>query len=111
MSQSAPSQTLPIRATTAIEKRRFVTAAGAQAGAAANTLGVSMYGVANDEDVPVHNLGTAEVEAGGPIAVDGAIETDANGKAVAHAAGPVVARALEAANADGDVIEVVLIPN
>lgn len=111
MSQSIPAQTLSTRATGAIEKRRFVTAVGAQAGAKANTLGVSRYSVAVDEEVPIDNLGTTEVEAGGAIGAGGAIETDAAGKAVAHTDGPVVARALEAAVADGDVIEVHLIPN
>lgn len=111
MAQSIPAQTLPLKSTGAIARRRFVTAAGAQAGAKSNTLGVSRYPVGADEEVPVDNLGTTEVEAGGAIAAGGAIETDADGKAVAHTDGPVVARALEAAAADGDIIEAVLIPN
>ena len=111
MSQSIPAQTLSTKATGAVAKRRFVTATGAQAGAAANTLGVSRYDVADGEEVPVDTLGTTEVEAGGAIAAGGAVETDANGKAVAQAAGPVVARALEPAAADGDIVEVFLIPN
>lgn len=111
MSQSIPAQTLSVKSTGAITKRRFVTAAGAQAGAAANTLGVSRYSVVAGEEVPVDNLGTTEVEAGGAIAAGAAIQTDANGKAILKAAGPTVARSLEAAAADGDIIEVVLIPN
>ncbi|MEM1055180.1 MAG: capsid cement protein [Bacteroidota bacterium] len=111
MAQSSPVQTLSTRSAGAVETRRFVTATGSQAGAKANTLGVSRYSTAADEEVPVDTLGTTEVEAGGAIAAGGAIETDADGKAVAHTDGPVVARALEAAAADGDIIEVVLIPN
>ncbi|MEO0558051.1 MAG: DUF2190 domain-containing protein [Bacteroidota bacterium] len=111
MSQSTPAQTLPAVASGAVTKRRFVTAAGTQAGAKVNTLGVSWYDAVDGGELAVHNLGTAEVEAGGVIAVNGAIETDADGKAVAHTDGPIVARALEASAADGEIIEVLLIPN
>jgi hypothetical protein len=45
------------------------------------------------------------------IAAGGEIEVGADGKGVAKAAGVTVARALDAAAADGDVIRVVLIPN
>lgn len=111
MAQSIPAQTLSVVASGAVTKRRFITALGAQAGADANTLGVSRYDAADGEDLAVDNLGTTEVEAGGAVAAGALIETDANGKAVTNVDGPGVARALEAAAADGDIIEVVLIPN
>lgn len=110
--QSQPILNLSTVAAGAIGEARFVGVDNAQAGAAANTLGVA--GFAADgagEVIPVTALGTAVVEAGGIIAAGGPVETDANGKAVAKAAGPTVARALQAAGADGDFIEVMLIPN
>lgn len=111
MAKSIPAQTLSVVAAGTITKRRFVTAAGVQAGAAANTLGVARTDALSGEDLAVDNLGTTEVEAGAAIALGAAIETSASGKAVARAAGPTVARALQAAAGDGSVIEVVLIPN
>lgn len=102
---------LSIAATATVVANRFVTVAGAQAGAAANTLGVANYGVATGEIFPVSVMGTAMVEAGAVIALGAAIETDAAGKAVTKSAGPTVGRALQAASGDGKLIQVLLIPN
>lgn len=112
MSQSISLLALSIASAGAIVANRFVTPAGAQAGAAANTLGVART-AANGagETIPVDVLGTTVVEAAGVIARGGAIETNADGKAVAQSAGPTVARALTAAAADGDLIEALLITN
>lgn len=109
--QNQPCCPLSVTASGAVTEARFVTHAGAQAGAAANTLGVARFTAADKEAVTVDHLGTAIVETGGAIAAGGAIETDANGKAVAKAAGPAVARALQAAGGAGEFIEVTLIPN
>ncbi|MEM8601894.1 MAG: capsid cement protein [Bacteroidota bacterium] len=109
--QSIEVLTLSIEAAGALVQRRFVAPDGNQAGAAANTLGVASYDVAAGEMAAVHVLGTAVVEAGGAVAFGAAIETDADGKAVTNAAGPVVGRALSASAADGDLIEVLLIQN
>ncbi|MEL7168258.1 MAG: capsid cement protein [Bacteroidota bacterium] len=109
--QSIEILTLSILAASAIVQRRFVAPDGTQAGAAANTLGVASYDVATGDMAAVHVLGTTVVEAGGAVAAGAAIETDASGKAVTNAAGPVVGRALTAAAADGDLIEVLLIQN
>jgi len=110
--QSQPLLPLSVTAAGAIAANRFVTPALAQAGAAANTLGVSQYAAdAAGDVIPVTALGTEVVETGGIIAAGGLIETDADGKAVAKAAGPGVARAMEASGGAGEFIEVVLIPN
>ncbi len=100
-------------ATSAVTSRRFVTNAGAQAGAAANTLGVSRTDAAVGQGFPVDVLGTAVVEAGGAIAAGAAVETDAQGRAVTKNAGPTVARLApgESAAQAGDLVEVILIAN
>ena len=109
--QSTSLLALTVLATAAITAERFVTGAGATAAAAGNCLGVARSDAKIGEHTPVDVLGTAIVVAGGPIAADGLIQVGANGKAVAKAAGATVARALTAATADGDRIEVFLIPN
>lgn len=103
--------TLTATASGAVTAERFVGHDGALATAAGNTLGVAATDAADGEDYPADVIGTTVVEAGGAIAKGGAIEVGAGSKAVAQSAGVTVARALEAAGADGDKIEVLLIAN
>ena len=110
--QFQPIMILTIIAAGVIAAARFVLVSGAQAGAAANTAGVAQYAAAAaGEAVPVVALGTAVVETGGIFAAGALLETDVDGKAVVKAAGPGVARALEASGAAGEFVEVILIPN
>jgi hypothetical protein len=102
---------ITIAATGVIAAQRFVTPAGAQAGAAANTLGVSPEAAVAGDLIAVQTRDVADVTAGAAVAVGAAIETDATGRAVTKAAGPTVGRALTAAANAGEVIEVLLIPN
>lgn len=104
---------LAVAATAQITAQRFVTGAGVTATAAGNTLGVARSDGAIGDQVPVDVLGTALVTAGGPIAANAAVEVGANGKAVVLAAGKTVGRLApgSSALADGDVVEVILIPN
>jgi Uncharacterized conserved protein (DUF2190) len=113
MSQQAiPILTLPLTLTGAVTASRFVTAAGAQAGADANTLGVSRSTGAIAEKVPVDVLGSAVVEAGAAVAAGATIKSDASGRAITWVtSGAKVGLALEAAGAAGQFIEVLLIPN
>lgn len=99
-------------AAAALSANRFVTAAGAVPAANANVIGVTRApaGAAGDL-VPVDMLGIAEVEASAAIAVGAAIATTNDGRAVTYSTGAVVARALTAAGAAGQLIEVQLIPN
>lgn len=94
----------------AVLSHRFVGTDKAQAGAAANTLGVAAYD-GTDEPTTVDTLGVVSVEAGAAIAAGALIETDASGRGITRTAGPIVARALEAATQAGDLIQCVLIPN
>lgn len=110
--QSISLLNLTVVAAGAVAANRFVTPAGAQAGADANTLGVSRYAAALGEKFGVDVIGTAVVEAGAAIAAGATLKSDANGKAITWAAsGAKVALALQAAGAAGELIEVLLIAN
>lgn len=109
--QNLAVMALSVAASGAVAANRFVTVAGAQAGAAANTLGVARFAVASGVYLTVDVLGTAVVEAGAAISAGAAIETDADGKAITKTTGPAVGRALQAAGAAGAFVEVLLIPN
>ena len=113
MSQQSP----PVLALTAllsgtVAANRFITPAGAQAGADANTLGVARTGGASGERVAVDVLGTAIVEAGAAVAANATIKTDSSGRAITWAtSGAKVGLALQAAGAAGDFLDVLLTPN
>lgn len=95
-----------------VAANRFVTVAGAQAGADANTLGVARSAGVSGDRITVDVLGTAVVEAGAAISAGATLETDASGRAVTWAtSGPKVGIALEAAGAAGQFIEVLLVQN
>lgn len=104
---------LTVAATGIIAAARFVTPAGAQAGADANTLGVSRYAAgAAGEKIAVDVIGTAIVEAGAAVALGATLKSDANGKAITWASsGAKAAIALQAAAAAGEFFEVLLIQN
>lgn len=110
-SQNIAILTLTVVAAAALVPQRFVTATGAVATAGGHALGATRAEAAIGTPTPVDVLGTAQVVAGAQVAAGAALEVGANGKAVTADAGVVVARALQAAGADGDVIEVLLIPN
>lgn len=111
MNQFRPVQQLSVAATAALTASRFVTAAGAVPAAGTNAIGITLSDAASGEQVSVITLGTASVTAGAAIAVGAAVEVGASGKAVTKATGIAVGRALTAASADGDAVEVFLIPN
>jgi hypothetical protein len=85
---------LTVQATATLAANRFIEADG------------------TGDQMTVDCLGTAIVEAGGAIAAKGACKVDAAGKVLAHdSTNKIVAMALTAAAADGDLIHVLLIPN
>lgn len=100
-----------IIATAAITAGRGVTIAGAVPAAAATALGLAQTGGAIGEAIPVNVLGTAVGEAGAAIALGAALEFDATGRVITKAAGITIGRALTAAAAAGDQVEVLLIPS
>lgn len=104
--------TLTVQAGGALTANRFVTGAGAAPAANGRALGVTRTsaGVAGDL-VPVDVQGTTQVEASAAIAADAAVATTADGRAVTFSTGTTVARAIGAATAAGQLIEVLLIAN
>lgn len=111
MSQSLSIYALSVMATAAITARTFITTAGTVAAAAGTADGVARSDAAVGELFAADTLGTAEVIASAAIAKDAYIEVAAGGQAVTRTTGIPVAKALQAAAAAGDVIEVYLIPN
>lgn len=102
---------LSIVATAALTQFRGVTVAGAVPAAAATALGLAQQGGAIGDAVPVAALGTAIGEAGAAIAAGAALEYDASGRVITRSAGVTIGRALTAAGAAGEQVEVFLIPN
>lgn len=110
MSTARPVLTLTRSLSAAVAAQRFVTVAGAQAGADAHALGVARSAGAAGELVPVDVLGTASVEAGAPVAAGASVKSDAQGRAIPWAtAGARLGVALGAAGA-GEALEVLLLP-
>jgi hypothetical protein len=111
--QNTALLTLTVAAAGVIAANRFVTPAGAQAGADANTLGAARFAAAAaGEKIPVDVLGTAVVEAGAAVAANATVKSDASGRAITWVtSGAKVGLALQAAGAAGEMIEVLLIPN
>jgi hypothetical protein len=102
---------LTVVATAALTQFRGVTHTGGAAGAAANALGFAQNGGAIGDAVPVVALGTAIAEAGAAITAGSLVELDASGRVITRSAGAIVGRALTAAGAAGDQVEVLVIPN
>lgn len=111
MTQKIALLSLSIAATAALAGERFVGAAGAYATAAGNTFGVTITEAKVGDLVNTDVLGTSVVTAGGAIAKNAYVQVGSDGKAVALTTGVAVAQALQAAAADGDRIEVLLIQN
>lgn len=103
--------TLTASATAAITQNRFVGFDGAPAAAAGNAMGAAVNDAVIGDDFGVDVIGTTVIEAGGAIAEGAQIEVGADAKGVTLDAGVTVARALQEAAADGDLIEVLLIVN
>jgi len=111
MQQNISIFTLPVKLTAAVNQRTFVNLAGTTSVAGTYALGVAQTDGEIGDMVTVDVLGTSQVVAGGVIAVGAQVEVGANGKAITKASGVVVGRALEAAAAADDIIEVLLIPS
>lgn len=108
---STPLLTLSVVATAALTQARAVTGLGAVPAAAARCLGVARTNGAIGDRVTVDVDGTTIAEAGAAVAVDAALELDSSGRFITKASGVTVGRALSAASASGQMIEVLLIAN
>lgn len=102
---------LTVTAAASITAGRAVTAAGAVSTAAGNALGIAQTDASSGDPVPVNVIGTAVATAGAAITAGAAVEVGTAGKVVTRSAGVTIGRALTAAAADGDQIEILLINN
>ena len=102
--------TLSVAASAAHPEHLAVSMAGALSGAGAIILGITTELAVSGKQVPVVVLGTAVATAGAAVAAGAELEATAAGKLITKATGIVVARALQAAAADGDKFEVLLVP-
>ena len=97
---------LTVKASAAIGEHLFVTTGGALPAAGGWAAGAARNKAASGDPVGAMALGKSPVVAGAAIAKDAQIMVTAAGKVITHTAGNVcVGRALEAAAADGDVID------
>lgn len=101
-----PLQVIGITALADISAKRFVGFDGDLCALNTKALGVSELERATGRQASVITYGIALVEAGGAVAVGGAVTSDANGKAVDADVNPVNGYALDAAAADGDTIRI-----
>lgn len=108
--QKIPLLTLSVAAAAAHPEFLAVTAAGALPGAGAKILGITTELAVSGKQVPIDVLGTTVATAGAAVALDAELEATAAGKLITATTGVVVARALQAAAADGDKFEVLLTP-
>ena len=106
-----PNLVLGVTAAAALTQFRAVSHTGAVATAAGNALGFTQYDSASGARASVVAGGTAIATAGGAIAAGAAVEVGTAGKVVTKSAGVTIGRALTAAAADGDQIEVLVIAN
>lgn len=110
--QSIALLTLTVALTGTVAAGRFVTPAGAQAGADANTFGATRSAGVSGDKVAVDVIGTATIESGAAFSAGATLKSDASGRAITWVtSGAKVALALEAATAAGQLVEVLLIQN
>ena len=110
--QSFPLLTLTVAASATLTADRFVTLGGAvSATDSATSLGVVRQDAASGDKVPVDVIGTTICTAGAAITAGAALKVTTGGKVITWAtSGLKVGIALQAAAADGDLIEILLTP-
>lgn len=104
--------TIGLTASAAIAQYQPVQATGAPATAAGNAAGFARVGVASGDRVPVTVVGTTVAIAGAAITAGALVEVHTTvTQVVTKSAGVSIGRALTAASAAGDQIEVLILPN
>lgn len=98
-------------ATGVLTQYAAVTGAGVVATAAGRALGFAQTGAIVGERCPIVTEGTAVAIAGAAIVVDAAVEVGTGGQVVTKSAGVTVGRAMTAAAAAGEQIEVLVVQN
>lgn len=106
------NEVIGLTATAAIAQYQAVQASGAPAVAAGNAIGFATVAAASGARVPVGVGTTVLAIAGAAIALGALLEVHTTvTQVVTKSAGISIGRALTAAAAAGDVIEVLMIPN
>lgn len=85
----------------AVLANRFITPAGAIAGAGVNVQGVAQANAADGTLFGKSLIGTEIVETGGALAAGALVESDATGRAITHNLGVAVARLAPGESATG----------
>ena len=107
--QKRPIFSLSLVASAALLANRFATIGGAYPAAGAAAFGVTDTDAAPGADVAVDIIGTSKITAAAAFAAGADLKTDATGRALAQGgAGTILATSLEAATAEGQVVEVLL---
>lgn len=100
-----PLQTLSLTASGAVVKETFVKADGAKAGNGANAVGVAKFAADDGDELSVVTEGIVRITAGGTVAVNARVQSDANGKAITIASGgQELGTALTAGSADSTML-------
>lgn len=111
MTQKISVLTLAVVAAASLAAERFVGADGNYPAAGGAAFGVTNTSGANGDRVPVDVMGTSIATAGDVIDEDDLLQVGTDGKLVPHTTGVAVAKALQAAGADGERFDVLLLPN
>lgn len=114
MNPSLSTLALTVIASAALANNRAVNQAGAYPAAGGLAFGITRSDAAIGDPTPVDVQGTAIVTAGAAFSKDVALMVGTNGKLIAHdndGDKHAVARSMEAATADGQLVEVLLVPS
>ncbi len=103
--------TLAVLTAAVITEFRAITHTGTVPASGEAALGFSTTNAISNEMVAVDVLGTTIATAGAAIAQGALVQVGTAGKVITKTTGIAVGRALQAASADGDNIEIFLIPN
>lgn len=105
------SLVLTITASASLTQFRAATFAGALPAAGAAGAYPALTGAASGDNIGIVCGGTAIGEAGAAITAGALLEVNASGQYITRSTGTIVGRALTAAGASGDQIELLVIPS
>jgi hypothetical protein len=112
MNPSLATLSLTVIATAALQNNRAVSQAGAYPDSGGLAFGITRSDAAIGDPVTVDVQGTAVATAGAAFAKDVPLMAGEDGKLVdLEDGGTAVARSMEAATADGQLVEVLLVPS
>ncbi len=114
MNPSIPTLTLTVIAAAALVNNRAVNQAGNYPAAGGLAFGITRSDAATGDPTPVDVQGTAIATAGAAFSKDVPLMVGTDGKLIAHDGDGdkhAVARSMQAATADGQLVEVLLVPS